>query len=257
MRILRRFTGPFAGLLAVVVATLWVAPLASAQPTLTRVTAAPASISRLQLLVNATATQFKVAYRHHAAEQRQRREQLAAAIAAWRAAARSEVNNDRLAGWLRGAIRASMPGAREPLPPLPEFDRQPVVAAAPPRAPLLKPATTAEKPVAPVVAPVDAPIVAPSAVKRVAKTVAEAAPIPPTPSESKTEDVDIFAPPSEAPIDTSTAPEPSPELSPEPSSTEGQSDAGDWDFWSGHPGDEELPADLTDEDPFRDDPAAN
>lgn len=75
----------------------------------------------LQVLVNATAAQIQLAYRQHPDEQSARREQLAAVLAAWRAAPRNETNNERLANWLRAAIQSSMPGSKEPLPPTPAF----------------------------------------------------------------------------------------------------------------------------------------
>jgi hypothetical protein len=85
----------------------------------------PASTSRLQSLVNDTAAQLQLVYRHNRAEHQRRREQLVEAIAAWRTAERSSANNERLADWLRDAIRSSMPGSREQLPPLPEFSQSP------------------------------------------------------------------------------------------------------------------------------------
>lgn len=85
------------------------------------------SSANLQSLVNDTAVQFKLAYRHNATEHRRRHQQLVETITAWRAARRNDVNNRMLAGWLRGAIRNSMPGSRDPLPPMPKF--QPAAAA--------------------------------------------------------------------------------------------------------------------------------
>jgi hypothetical protein len=79
--------------------------------------------SKLQSLVNDTATQFKIAYRHNTEEHRARYTQLSQALATWKKAPRSEENDKLLADWLRAAIRRSMPGSREPLPPLPEFKR--------------------------------------------------------------------------------------------------------------------------------------
>jgi hypothetical protein len=76
---------------------------------------------KLQPLVNDTAAQIQLAYRQHPDEQATRREQLAAVIAAWRAAPRNEANNQRLANWLRAAIQSSMPGSNEPLPQTPSF----------------------------------------------------------------------------------------------------------------------------------------
>jgi hypothetical protein len=75
----------------------------------------------MQTLVNDTAAQIQLSYRQHPAERERRREQLAVVVAAWRAADRSEVNNDRLAAWLQDAMHSSMPGSREPLPAAPAF----------------------------------------------------------------------------------------------------------------------------------------
>src|SRR6476469_810321 len=82
--------------------------------------AAPAA-DKLQLLVNDTAAQLQLAYRQHPDEKARRQEQLTAAVAAWRAAPRSEANNERLATWLRAAMLSSMPGSLEPLPAVPSF----------------------------------------------------------------------------------------------------------------------------------------
>jgi hypothetical protein len=82
--------------------------------------AAPAA-DKLQVLVNETAAQLQLAYRQHPDERARRREQLSAVVAAWRAAPRSEANNERLATWLRAAILSSMPGSKEPLPVVPSF----------------------------------------------------------------------------------------------------------------------------------------
>jgi hypothetical protein len=82
--------------------------------------AAPAA-EKLQVLVNATAAQLQLAYRQHPDERARRQEQLTAAVAAWLAAPRNEVNNERLATWLRAAILDSMPGSTEPLPAVPSF----------------------------------------------------------------------------------------------------------------------------------------
>jgi hypothetical protein len=86
-------------------------------------TAAEAASAKdgLQTLVNDTAAQIQIAYRQHPDEREIRREQLAAAIAAWRAAPRSETNNEVLRTWLHAAIGNSMPGSREPLPAIPTF----------------------------------------------------------------------------------------------------------------------------------------
>jgi len=83
--------------------------------------AAVGAADKLQVLVNDTAAQLQLAYRQHPDERARRQEQLTAAVAAWRAAPRSEANNERLANWLRAAILSSMPGSKEPLPAVPSF----------------------------------------------------------------------------------------------------------------------------------------
>jgi hypothetical protein len=98
---------------------LVLAAMAGLMPTVVGA-AAPAK-DKLQVLVNETAAQLQLTYRQHPAEQARRREQLLAVVAAWRAAPRSEANNERLATWLRAAIVSSMPGSQEPLPPAPSF----------------------------------------------------------------------------------------------------------------------------------------
>lgn len=116
------------GLVTWLAALLMLIPVAYAQSS--------GGTARLQSLVNDTAAQFQLAYRHNVAEHQRRREQLSQAIAAWRAAAHNDANNRRLTEWLRAAIRSSMPGSRQPLAPLPEFDRGAVqVKPAPPSAP--------------------------------------------------------------------------------------------------------------------------
>jgi hypothetical protein len=82
---------------------------------------AAGATDKLQVLVNDTSAQFQLAYRQHPDERDHRKEQLTAAIEAWRAAPRSEANNERLANWLRAAILSSMPGSQEPLPAVPSF----------------------------------------------------------------------------------------------------------------------------------------
>jgi hypothetical protein len=99
--------------------------------------AAPPAADKLQLLVNDAAAQLQLAYRQHPDERARRQEQLTAVIAAWRAAPRSEANNERLATWLRAAILSSMPGSQESLPAVPSFvaivkaEPQPVAHEAP------------------------------------------------------------------------------------------------------------------------------
>jgi hypothetical protein len=79
--------------------------------------------TKLQSLVNETAAQFKMAFRHDTQEHRARYEQLSRALAEWKRAPRGEEKDRLLADWLRAAIGRSMPGSREPLPPLPDFKR--------------------------------------------------------------------------------------------------------------------------------------
>jgi hypothetical protein len=83
--------------------------------------AAAGTADKLQTLLNDTAAQLQLAYRQHPDERARRQEQLTAVIDAWRAAPRSDTNNERLANWLRAAITSSMPGSKEPLPAAPSF----------------------------------------------------------------------------------------------------------------------------------------
>ena len=82
---------------------------------------APAPADRTPPLARETWAQFDLAYKMHPNERELRHEQLAAAVNAWRAAPRTDANYERLNNWLRAAIRSSMPGSREALPPLPIF----------------------------------------------------------------------------------------------------------------------------------------
>jgi hypothetical protein len=82
---------------------------------------APATPARLSALINETSAHFQLSYRMRPNEARERQEQLDAAVAAWRAAPRTAANDEQLAKWLRSAIRTSMPGQREALPPIPDF----------------------------------------------------------------------------------------------------------------------------------------
>jgi hypothetical protein len=88
--------------------------------------AAAQTPARLQLLVNDTVAQLQLAYRHDATEKRRRYERLSTTVDAWRDAERSDANNRLLEDWLRRAIRSSMPGSQEPLPPMPHFEQPPV-----------------------------------------------------------------------------------------------------------------------------------
>src|SRR4051812_18884336 len=85
----------------VLVALVWLVPVIAG--------AAGGANDKLQILVNDAAAQLQLAYRQHPDERARRQEQLTAAIAAWRAAPRSEANNEQLANWLRTTILNSMP----------------------------------------------------------------------------------------------------------------------------------------------------
>lgn len=88
------------------------------QPTVAQ---AAVTVDRLQGRIGDVSAQFQLAYRLHPIEREHRQEQLAAVVAAWRAAPRSDANNEQMAAWLHTAIRSSMPGSREALPPMPKF----------------------------------------------------------------------------------------------------------------------------------------
>jgi hypothetical protein len=113
---------------------------------LTSAARAATSPERVQLLVRETSAQFQIAYRLHPNEGQRRQEQLNAAVTAWRAAPRSDANNERFATWLRATIRASMPGSRDSLPPTPTFTST-VKETRPPAPPMTPEPTLAEPPV--------------------------------------------------------------------------------------------------------------
>src|SRR3954453_5621718 len=109
-----KLTGRYRGFALVVFAAIaWLVPGVSC--------AATPAPDKLQILVNDTAAQLQLSYRQHPDERTRRQEQLTAAVAAWRAAPRTEANNERLAIWLRAVILSSMPGSQEPLPATPSF----------------------------------------------------------------------------------------------------------------------------------------
>jgi hypothetical protein len=81
------------------------------------------SPERLQLLLNDTVAQLRLSYRHNVPEQRRRYDELAQVVSAWREAPRTDANNRLLEAWLRGAIRSSMPGSQDSLPPMPLFEQ--------------------------------------------------------------------------------------------------------------------------------------
>ena len=125
--------------------------------------ASPGAANKLQVLVNDTAVQLQLSYRQHPDERAKRQEQLAAAIAAWRAAPRSEANNERLAIWLRAAIVSSMPGSKEQLPAIPSFgtivkaEPQPLTHETPAEPGLAEPAIEKSAPVETTAKPEDDP----------------------------------------------------------------------------------------------------
>jgi hypothetical protein len=99
------------------------------------VSAAPAaafaeahSTTQLQPLVNDTVAQLEIAYRHDRAELERRYNTVGQAVSAYKKSSRDAANHQRLAEWLRAVMRASMPGAHEALPPIPEFESAPVKA---------------------------------------------------------------------------------------------------------------------------------
>jgi hypothetical protein len=190
-----------------------------------------------QGLVRATSTQIQLAYRNNEQERAHRREQVAAAVADWRAAGPSAANDRLLTEWLRESIRKSMPGSREPLPELPKFER-PIVA---------RPATTATTPLATTLPSLKS---SPSTTVRQKPVVANARPARrsrrSTPSAAAqslgaAQRTGNAATMSDAPAPTTKT------------AIDAASERGQRDFWSAHPASSDLPADLTG-DPFRDDP---
>jgi hypothetical protein len=91
---------------------------ASYSPTLAHAATKPERVPDLAAQASA---QFELAYRSYPAEGESRQVQLNAVVTAWRSAPRTDANNERLNNWLRAAIRSSMPGSRDPLPPAPSF----------------------------------------------------------------------------------------------------------------------------------------
>src|SRR3954471_2548326 len=83
------------------------------------------SSEKLQTLTNETSAQISLAYRQHPSEKDLRRQQLAEVVKSWRAAEHNDVNNERLANWLRAAMVNSMPGSQDPLPTVPAFTSAP------------------------------------------------------------------------------------------------------------------------------------
>ncbi|HEX4415456.1 MAG TPA: hypothetical protein VH107_17625 [Lacipirellulaceae bacterium] len=102
--------------------------------------AAPPAIAqtdRQPTLAEQATVQFDLAFRGNPNEGQARMQRLEAVVAAWRAASRTDANNERLSNWLRAAIRASMPGSHDELPAAPTFadnagrEKQPTVKTAP------------------------------------------------------------------------------------------------------------------------------
>jgi hypothetical protein len=110
---------------------------------------------RVPTLVRETSAQFQIAYRLHPEEGQRRQEQLAAVVNAWRAAPRTDANNEK--------IRASMPGSREALPASPTFtaaattESRTVVKPSAPEPTLAEPTITKPKPPKPTAEPSPVP----------------------------------------------------------------------------------------------------
>jgi hypothetical protein len=189
----------------VLLAAIHVAPSARGQT--------PHTPARLQSLVNDAVVQVQLSYRQDPAERQRRHAELGHAVAAWNKSSRSPADNERLGDWLRRAMRASMPGSHEPLPPLPEF-ASPAAPAEEIPTPTSQSATETRTP----------PL---SAVE--SKTT-----VPPTKSNAGEN------PPKPVAADT-----------PEPPAAKSESAPG---IWTSHPAAAELPRDLLEGDPFRDDP---
>ena len=104
----------------------------------------------LQQLVEEFSAQLWYSYRGRIPEHRLRHEQLAEAIEAWNASSQSAADRQVMTTWLRDAMRASMPGSNQPMPPSPEFAGSAASTPAPTSpAPSQPEATTSNKPGAP------------------------------------------------------------------------------------------------------------
>lgn len=125
------------GLLTAVVAVPAFAPPAAAQ--------SAQQASSLQQLVDELGSQLWLAYRANVPEHQRRHEQLRQAIAAWNASSQSQTDRELMAAWLRAAMRSSMPGSYQPMPPLPALDHPaaPTASMAPAQS------VTSQKPVGP------------------------------------------------------------------------------------------------------------
>lgn len=178
-------------------------------------------VNRKPTLLDDARAQIELAYRLHPTETQARLEQLKAVLAAWHAAPQTDTNQEKLDNWLRAAIRASMPGSREPLPAAPNF-AAPVVVAPPGQpkrvatpSPVAKPASRELKPAKPV-------------------TVAKPVETAPLQSESTPE--------------RSLIVKPTPTLEPGPGAKSPLPKINDSDF-------EPFTNKASDSDPFQDDPA--
>ena len=221
----------------------------------------------LQALVNDAAFQFKLTHRDNATKLADHHEQLRAAVAGWNASARNEADDRRLAEWLRGAIRASMPGSSGELPPVPKFDSK--AKPVPPATPVLPdelppPPSQRENAVAQASAETGneapsppngpslnrTPSVAPTNTPESA-TPAEQTLMRPTSGPSMAADeFDLF----NSEMDTSERDSPTEPAAAEAETTEESTAESVEDFWSEHPASGELPDDLSSGDPFLDDP---
>ena len=72
-------------------------------------------------LARALEMQLRLMYRANLPEYTRRSEQLEAATRAWAQSPRSAADQDQIVAWLRQSIRQSMPGSTSPLPPRPQF----------------------------------------------------------------------------------------------------------------------------------------
>jgi hypothetical protein len=94
-----------------------IAPSAVAQSRTSR--PAPSASADLRTLVADLAFELRLVYRDNLPEYTRRHEKLREAIIAWNASSRSAAERREMADWLRSAIRRSMPGSAQPMPPLP------------------------------------------------------------------------------------------------------------------------------------------
>jgi hypothetical protein len=100
-------------------AVVWIVAIAVMVPSSAARAAKPTDA--LQSLLLETAAQIDLAYRQYPAERDLRHRRLAEVLNLWRAAERTETNNERLASWLSKVISSSMPGSDDQLPAAPHF----------------------------------------------------------------------------------------------------------------------------------------